>query len=150
VIIMISDDAVPSAMLRAERAGADAVLLKPCLPETLRTEIQRLTNLSGELRERNRSMRKRLPESIADQPVDAPGKQRRKSHAYHRLDTTSPPLVAPWLVCPICDAILRYDRSHVGGVSAAHSEQWDYFTCANGCGTFQYRQRTRKLRHVQV
>jgi hypothetical protein len=43
---------------------------------------------------------------------------------------------------------LQYLRSHVGGVSALNSEQWDYYECAAGCGTFQYRQRTRKLRQV--
>ena len=41
-----------------------------------------------------------------------------------------------------------YRRSHVGGVSSKHSEQWDYFDCEAGCGTFQYRTRTRKLRKV--
>lgn len=27
-------------------------------------------------------------------------------------------------------------------------KQWDYFECGAACGTFQYRQRTRKLRKV--
>jgi len=52
------------------------------------------------------------------------------------------------LVCPNCDRALQYVRSHVGGVSARLSEQWDYYTCHGACGTFQYRQRTRRLRQV--
>ena len=52
------------------------------------------------------------------------------------------------LVCPNCGHALDYRRSQIGGVSARNSEQWDYFDCAMGCGTFEYRQRTRKLRRV--
>jgi hypothetical protein len=44
--------------------------------------------------------------------------------------------------------MLTYERSHIGGVSERNSEQWDYYECPSGCGTFQYRQRTRKLRRV--
>jgi len=43
---------------------------------------------------------------------------------------------------------LKYLHSHIGGVSARHSEQWDYFECPGACGTFQYRERTRRLRKV--
>jgi hypothetical protein len=55
---------------------------------------------------------------------------------------------APELLCPSCDGPLHYERSHIGGVSSKHAEQWDYFLCPRGCGTFQYRERTRKLRSV--
>jgi hypothetical protein len=70
------------------------------------------------------------------------------SRTYQRVETTEPPVAPPSLVCPDCDQVLRYQRSHVGGVSARHPEQWDYFECANGCGMFQYRRRTRKLKKV--
>ena len=66
--------------------------------------------------------------------------------AHRRGDTINPPVAPPTLVCPLCDKPLTYRRSHVGGVSSKHSEQWDYFDCEAGCGTFQYRVRTRKLR----
>jgi hypothetical protein len=36
---------------------------------------------------------------------------------------------------------------HIGGVRL-NSEQWDYYECQAGCGAFQNRQRTRKLRQV--
>jgi hypothetical protein len=70
------------------------------------------------------------------------------SRAHEHRDTTLPPAPPPTLVCPACDRPLRYMRSHIGGVSERHREQWDYFECARGCGTFQYRQRTRKIRRV--
>jgi hypothetical protein len=70
------------------------------------------------------------------------------SRTHHRHDTTAPPLTPPVLVCPSCDQPLMYQRSHVGGVSARHQEQWDYYECVAGCGSFQYRQRTRRLRRV--
>jgi hypothetical protein len=56
--------------------------------------------------------------------------------------------VPPPLVCPACDRALQYVRSHVGGVSERLPEQWDYYTCHGACGTFQYRQRTRRVRRV--
>jgi len=67
---------------------------------------------------------------------------------FSREDTTTPPNSPPDLRCPLCDQTLQYRTSHVGGVSERHREQWDYFECPNGCGDFQYRQRTRKLRNV--
>jgi hypothetical protein len=68
--------------------------------------------------------------------------------AHHRGDTIAPPIPPPTLLCPSCDRPLTYRRSHVGGVSSRHSEQWDYYDCVSRCGTFQYRARTRKLRKV--
>jgi hypothetical protein len=70
------------------------------------------------------------------------------SRTFHRHDTTKPPTAPPDLVCPVCDRRLVYQRSHIGGVSERHAEQWDDYECLAGCGVFQYRQRTRTLRKV--
>ena len=67
---------------------------------------------------------------------------------HSRHDTTSPPIAPPLLNCPECHQPLRYMHSHIGGVTAQNSEQWDYFECSAACGTFQYRERTRKLRRA--
>jgi hypothetical protein len=75
-------------------------------------------------------------------------RSRALSRSFIREDTTTPPQPPPQLVCPGCDQPLTYQHSHVGGVSERHREQWDYFECLNGCGRFQYRQRTRKLRRL--
>jgi CheY-like chemotaxis protein len=136
---------------RAETAGADAVLTKPCPPATLFAEIQRLVNLSAELRERSRAARERMHGQIArSETLLDRSRTRRKmlNSAHTRHDTTTPPIPPPILKCPECDQPLRYVRSHIGGVTALNSEQWDYFECVGTCGSFQYRERTRKLRRV--
>jgi len=71
---------------------------------------------------------------------------RTKVHA--RFTTTTPPALPPQLVCPLCDCPLTYEHSHIGGVNASHTEQWDRYVCGSSCGTFEYRQRTRKLSRV--
>jgi hypothetical protein len=97
-------------------------------------------------------MRARLAAQVtrsnASQTGVEAGERRALSRQFSREDTTTPPDAPPALVCPACDQPLLYMRSHVGGVSERHREQWDYFDCPNGCGSFQYRQRTRKLRRV--
>jgi CheY-like chemotaxis protein len=130
-IVMVTADAYPADIQRAETAGADTVLVK-------------------DLRDRSREARARIPAQIArSEAAVARSRSRRMLKSSHeRGDTTAPPLPPPALVCPACDRPLLYLRSHIGGVSAHHSEQWDYFECPSACGTFQYRQRTRKLRRV--
>lgn len=150
-IVMVTGEAFAADVQRAETAGADAVLAKPCRPETLFAEIQRLVHLSAELRERSRAARERLHGQLTQSGalLDRPGTRRTMLNSAHtRHDTTTPPIAPPALLCPECAQPLRYVRSHIGGVTAQNSEQWDYFECTGGCGTFQYRERTRKLRRV--
>jgi predicted RNA-binding Zn-ribbon protein involved in translation (DUF1610 family) len=47
------------------------------------------------------------------------------------------------LLCPSCDRFLIYRETVISGVKPI--ERWDYFDCRT-CGTFVYRDRTRKLR----
>jgi CheY-like chemotaxis protein len=148
-IVLVTGD--PCDVRRAETAGADALIAKPCLEETLVSEIERLVHLTAELRERSRLARERLHDQLekSEGLLDR-SRARRKmlSSAHARRDTTTPPITPPALTCPECDQALRYLRSHIGGVTARNSEQWDYFECVGPCGTFQYRPRTRKLRHI--
>jgi DNA-binding response OmpR family regulator len=150
-ILFVTGDAYPEQVKISEQAGADTVLIKPCLPETLLLEIERLRRTSAQLRERARIARDEGTQQLersAELLERSRAFPRRlsMSRAHSRRDTTSPALAPPALVCPVCDEPLRYERSHIGGVSARNPEQWDYYECAHGCGTFQYRQRTRKLR----
>lgn len=95
---------------RAETAGADAVLTKPCPPATLFAEIQRLVNLSAELRERSRAARERMHGQIArSETLLDRSRTRRKmlNSAHTRHDTTTPPIPPPILKCPECDRPLR-------------------------------------------
>jgi CheY-like chemotaxis protein len=150
-IVVVTADAFGRDVHRARTSGADVVLTKPCLPEQLGCEIRRLLAASIDGRSRTRMMRGQsgyqLPGGgVLRSPQNPHGFI--ASRAFERLATTDPPNPPPSLVCPVCDRPLVYVRSHVGGVSARHAEQWDYFECAAGCGTFQYRHRTRRLRRV--
>jgi len=150
-IIVMTDDAIANEVDQCDLA--DAVLVKPCLPERLATEIVRLLSQSQELRVRGLAMREKIAVQVArsnELIARSHARIRRRvwSHEHQRRDTTRPPAPPPALVCPACDWPLRYTKSHIGGVSARNAEQWDYFECARGCGRFQYRQRTRKVRHL--
>ncbi len=150
-IVFVTGDAFDHAIKQAQDAGADAVLVKPCLPQTLFLEVRRLLQQSPELRERARIARVKVVAKTRrpNDSLDRPTTDRRRptlSRAHVRQQTTTPPLTPPLLFCPACDKPLTYLRSHIGGVNAQASEQWDYYDCPAGCGSFQYRQRTRKLR----
>ena len=152
-IVFVTGDAFDSDIKRAEAAGADAVLVKPCLPEHLAGEIRRLLRESNELRERARAVRERVADQLnrSERLIQRSREtfpRTMLSRSHNRRDTTEPPAPPPALVCPNCDLSLKYVRSHIGGVSERYPEQWDYFECVAGCGMFQYRQRTRKLRRV--
>ena len=123
-IIVVTGDGLDNDIRRARMSGADTVLVKPCLPERLYAEIERVV-------ERGATTGGGLPSAS----VSRGEKDRRH-------------FTPPAALCPRCDAPMRYLRSHTGGVGTRVREQWDYFECAAGCGTFQYRQRTRKLRKV--
>jgi DNA-binding response OmpR family regulator len=154
-VIFVTGDAYETDVKRAHRAGADIVLTKPCLPDQLLAEMHRLIARGHELRERGTAARsimaqqlERSNELLDKSQATILKKRVMLSRSHDRRDTTDPPIPPPPLVCPSCDMPLRYVRSHVGGVSIRHPEQWDYFECSSGCGAFQYRERTKKLRKV--
>ena len=126
-IVVVTGDGFEPDIARARDAGADSVLIKPCAPEQLVAEIRRLLERPRRLRSGRR----------------APSKAK-----HERSNTTTPPQKPPSLLCPQCGGLLRYLNSQVADASAPHPEQWDYFECAAGCGVFQYRQRTGRMRLV--
>jgi hypothetical protein len=137
---------------RIREAGANAVLVKPAMPDVVLREVGRWLFDA-------RDARQSLPEATVETaatpcaPVSAgtdgrSGRRTPSVKAHTRFVTTKPPLTPPTLMCPSCDRALAYEESYVGGVSQRHAEQWDYYDCSV-CGTFQYRQRTRKLRRVR-
>jgi CheY-like chemotaxis protein len=148
-IVVVTGEAFPSNLDRARRAGADVVLVKPCLPDVLLTELHRVIARSQAPPERSDRPRARIATPVSrSQELEEVHRRRALSRLFGRYDTTTPPSPPPALTCPVCDKPLTYQRSHVGGVSERHPEQWDYYQCLDGCGVFQYRQRTRKLRQV--
>jgi len=129
-IVLLTADARPALQHAASRAGATRVLVKPCLPDALWRELQRIHALLGVV----------SPRPVVERPI-----ARNLVRNQHRYVTVTPPHAPPPLRCPTCGAILTYDRSQVGGVTVKSPEQWDYYHCPTACGTFQYRHRTRKI-----
>jgi CheY-like chemotaxis protein len=150
-ILVVTAETRERELRRIREAGANAVLVKPAMPDVVLREVERWLFDA-------RDARQSLPEATVETaatpcaPVSAgtdgrSGRRTPSVKAHTRFVTTKPPLTPPTLMCPSCDRALAYEESYVGGVSQRHAEQWDYYDCSV-CGTFQYRQRTRKLRRV--
>jgi CheY-like chemotaxis protein len=150
-ILVVTAEARERELTRIREAGANAVLVKPAVPDVVLREVERCLS---DARDTPQLSREAPAEATGTPwgPVSAgtrAGSHRRTAFvkAHTRFVTKQPPLTPPTLMCPSCDRALAYEESYVGGVSQRHPEQWDYYDCSV-CGTFQYRQRTRKLRPV--
>ena len=137
---------------RADGIDVDALLLKPTAPDRIVREARRL--LATPRPPRGASAVPQAAATAHQRPSTdlLAAKTHRRipyAKAHQRFTTASPPMSPPALSCPSCDRALKYEQSHVGGVSDRHPEQWDYFVCPGGCGVFQYRQRTRRVRRVE-
>ena len=149
-IVVVTKDARPTQLERAEHAGADAVLVKPATPDAIITRAREVWAKSAHLHARSTATTERSDKTLVQSTelVDRSRALRKTLAKTHRRErTTTPPVPPPTLKCPSCDRALVYQFSHIGGVSARHPEQWDYFNCST-CGSFQYRQRTRKMRRL--
>jgi CheY-like chemotaxis protein len=145
-ILVVTSAASSGDAARAAQAGASQVLVKPCDPEAVAEAARRALAPAPDDApgSREAATAPRLQTAaLAPQPV----KRRGRSRGFQRHITTTPPAAPPELRCPSCDAGLAYQHSHIGGVNAQASEQWDYFNCRQ-CGTYQYRHRTRKLKSI--
>ncbi len=150
-ILVVTRYLESATIVRAERCGADVVLAKPLDAEAIRRATSQLLEQGRSFRARARAAIVKSAEErrLSAELLERLRERRTSARAsYQAFKTTTPPVAALAIHCPSCGQPLRYDDSYVGGVSARHIEQWDYFTCPSGCGTFQYRQRTRSLRRV--
>ena len=140
-ILVVTAETRPNELNRVREAGADGLLIKPVSPDAFLKEIQRLLRYPEAP-----SLSAPADRAAARWSNERRGKSLAKAHP--RFETKTPPKTPPELYCPSCDSALTYEHSYVGGVSNRHSEQWDHYTCPTACGTFEYRHRTRKLRHA--
>ena len=131
-IVATVSDGSPENVRRFRDRGADDVFLKPVSVDVLASALR-----AGHIAAADAA--------VAELAPVVPSRPMAKVRAHGRYVSTKPPQSPPNLRCPHCDSVLQYDCSHVGGVSARHPEQWDYFLCPKH-GAFQYRHRTRKLR----
>jgi two-component system chemotaxis response regulator CheY len=140
-ILVVTGEGRAGEVKRAKSAGASVVLVKPITRDQMLDETRRLVvdgTAGRELATANGS-------ELESQP---PTHGRRMSKSLARVATCTPPLTPPPAVCPLCDRLLTYRHSHLGGVSERHREQWDWYVCPTSCGTFEYRHRTRRLRRL--
>ena len=151
-ILVVTTETRPAHLERARAAGADAILVKPAPLDALLAEIRRLLTPPAE-RYGKPAILRATAAGHHTQPASMSARSRvptskTQANAHLRFETTRPPARPPDLICPSCDGPLVYERSHIGGVSSRHPEQWDDYVCPASCGSFQLRQRTRKLRRV--
>ncbi len=121
-IIVVSGDGPPESQERARAVGADLVLVKPCAPDVL---VAHATALAAS------------PEGApaVASPLDTIRATANRPHpAYHAS-------------CPSCGSVLVYTTAHTTKVGR-RTEQWLHFSCPRGCGRFEFRERTRKLRKI--
>jgi len=142
-ILVMTDEESDGEIERATRTGATAVLAKSCSADALLEAMRRASDTTqGAVA---------LP-LASGASTTRPRNGRRPafmSRLFARRATTTPPKRPPQLLCPECERPLAYLRSHLGGVSHRHPEQWDDFDCVHGCGGFEFRHRTRRLRPVE-
>jgi two-component system, cell cycle response regulator DivK len=153
-VVFVTGDAFATDIAHCKEVGASLVLTKPCLPDRLVKELKAVVEHSRQVRARAEEVRRTAQARLAhaddvlSRAVDTVYRRPTLKNAHHRGYTINPPIAPLPLVCPECVRALKYQRSHIGGVSSKDAEQWDYFECRMGCGTFQYRVRTKKLRKV--
>src|SRR5262245_11060234 len=135
IVVVTTETRIPM-LERVRASGVNAVLNKSVTADALLSEIRRLLE---------QAERSRQSADVLSSQSELKRPPLLKTHK--RMRTTTPPAQPPSLICPECLRLLRYELSHVGGVSHRHAEQWDTFVCQT-CGRFEYRQRTRKLRHI--
>jgi two-component system chemotaxis response regulator CheY len=140
-ILVVTGEARAGEVQRAKTAGASGVLVKPITRDQMLDETRRLVVDGTAVRE--------LATATGFEPESRqPTRGRRMSKSLARVATCTPPLAPPPAVCPLCDRLLTYRHSHLGGVSQRHREQWDWYVCPTSCGSFEYRHRTRRLRRL--
>ena len=130
---MVTSESRSAELTRLRQLGATRVLSKPLPLEGFCSEVTRLCD----------------GVASPDEPeVPAVDTGKAACRAFQRFETTAPPRRPPVLHCLKCDWLLEYQKSRVGGVSSSNREQWDQLRCSGCAGTFDYRHRTKKLRHV--
>jgi two-component system chemotaxis response regulator CheY len=144
-ILVVTSDTEPARLEYIRSAGANAVLVKPTAVDVILDEVQRL--IDGE---RDNGDNEPAHTRAGSNSTQAAARATTRSKSHARFVTVAPPTQPPELRCPVCDGPLVYQRSHVGGVNSRSTEQWDCYVCPApaACGSYEYRQRTRKLRRV--
>ena len=143
-IVVVTGTPGAGTSARAISAGANLVLIKPCDLSAVVSAAKTVVKQSHGDADSGVSTELSSAEASAEETSSIGGRPQCKSRRFQRYVTAAPPTAPPELRCPVCDALLLYEHSHIGGVNVGESEQWDRFVCST-CGPYQYRHRTRKL-----
>jgi len=110
-VIFVTGDVLETDVRRARRAGADAVLTKPCLPEVLLGEIRRVFSKSEDLHRRSDQARAKMiahvrqSKTLIEQAhAGLYPKRAALSHSHVRGEITAPATPPPALLSPHCDS----------------------------------------------
>jgi two-component system cell cycle response regulator DivK len=121
-IVVLTGDVSSADHARALSAGADVVLVKPCLPDALLMAIQDVRARSGAVRMPAARLCTTVDQRlVASAQALARGGEVKAtlSKKLARYQPTTPPNTPCELVCPACNEhLLEYVCSFVGGVSA--------------------------------
>lgn len=144
-ILVVTVEDQPARLRRAKAAGANIVLTKAAASvEMVLSAAQGLIGLGAVVGPDTLAMAR--PGDVAAHPTCSECRDERRLKSFARFTTTTPSHAPPELLCPSCGEPLVYQHSYLGGVSDRHREQWDHYQCPANCGSFEYRQRTRRLR----
>jgi DNA-binding response OmpR family regulator len=116
-IVVVTGDALDADVARARHAGADTVLLKPCLPQVLMHEL-------------NRQLANPSQRAAAATPPNG------TCTVHGALATCSD---APLQLCPRCNGPLVCGNPGTT-VIRGRRERWQEHLCPRGCGTFRFSQ----------
>lgn len=151
-ILVVTTEPRSEHHVRAIRAGATALLVKPAPLDDVRATARQLVQEARELRARSEQLRNqaRLESERSDmlrqdaQRTVALSQRKR----YYRYSTTTPPEAPPALLCPRCFIELSYATTYYGGVNERQAERWDQLECRQCNGRFEYRFRTKRLTSI--
>jgi CheY-like chemotaxis protein len=134
-LLAIANDTRPAELVRIKHCGATAVVAKPAPVDTVVAEGRRLLE----------TMPAAAPADDVLAGDDGADGEARRSGARRVIAATTSP-TRPRLMCPSCRRPLDFESTHVAG-AGRDAQRWDRLVCnAGGCGDFEYRHSTRKLR----
>src|SRR5262245_13067691 len=100
-ILVVTSEIRPVYLKQAERAGANAILMKPSTPNVILAEMDRLTQDT----------------TLAPPFVRPEAARKSLVKAHLRFETRSPNEPVPDIFCPRCMRPLAYQKTFFGGVS---------------------------------
>jgi DNA-binding response OmpR family regulator len=140
-IIVVTTEQSREALRRARHAGADSIMVKPARPHALIGEMRRLIAHSQELRDRSTVARARARVQL-EKSAELFSRAAKSQRARMAKAAGSA------LICATCNGPLQYERSEVTGIREGAIDRWDYFRCPNGCGRYEFHQKTGRLRRL--